>query len=49
MKKILLKVCIFIYIATLIIGLYVNYVNGNINDFFMIKCYILQVGYLFLC
>ena len=34
MKKILLKVCIFIYIATLIIGLYVNYVNGNINDFF---------------
>ena len=35
MKKILLKACIFIYIATLIIGLYVNYVNGNINDFFM--------------
>ena len=35
MKKILLKACIFIYIATLIIGLYVNYVKGNINDFFM--------------
>ena len=35
MKKFLLKVCVFIYITTLIIGLYVNYVNGNSNDFFM--------------
>lgn len=35
MKKFLLRVCVFIYITTLIIGLYVNYINGNSNDFFM--------------